>query len=89
MSKKLTHVHKYKKIKWGRKKTIIWRCMLPGCSHYIHHELVRNRKSLCYKCDAVFIMNPDKMRRTKPKCDRCQIKVEDFTVNLDALIENL
>lgn len=89
MSKKQNHVHKYKKIKWGKNKTIIWRCMLPGCSHYIHDEMIRNRKSICWGCSAVFTMNPDKMRRVKPKCDACQHKGDPILGRLDSLLENL
>ena len=89
MSKQYDHIHKYRKVLWGKQKTIVWRCMLPGCSHYVHDEMVRNRKSLCSLCNAPFVMNPDKMRRIKPRCDRCQHRKNPVISQLDSLLENL
>lgn len=84
-----THIHKYQKFKWGKNETIIWRCMVPGCPHYVSNEMILGRKSLCHKCGDVFVMTQDKMRRKKPKCDKCQHKRDPVMSNLDALLENL
>lgn len=72
MAKKVDHIHKYMRVLWGAKKTVIFRCMLPGCSHYVHEEMARNRKSLCWKCGNPFVMTLEKMRRIKANCDICQ-----------------
>jgi hypothetical protein len=98
MSKRKSHIHKYKKVPFGNKGTIVFRCMIPGCSHYLHEEMVRNQKSLCWKCNTIFVMTPDKMRRQKPRCDKCQWasgsgkkkEMQGLSIeSLDSLLENL
>jgi formylmethanofuran dehydrogenase subunit E len=89
MAKKKQHIHKYQKQKWGKNETIIWRCVHPGCTHYCSNELVNKRLSICHACGEPFVMNPDKMRRKKPKCDKCQHKGDPIMQKLDALLENL
>lgn len=82
-------VHKYKRVEWGKNKTIVFRCMLPGCSHYVHEEFVRGRMSLCWKCGNPFVMNPDKERRVKPKCDACQHGRDPIMSRLDGILDGL
>ena len=89
MAKQISHVHKYKRVKWGKKGTEVWRCMLVGCPHYCHPEMVRNRKSLCWECGRVFGITMDKMRRVKPKCDDCQHRRDPIMTQLDDLIGGL
>lgn len=87
--KKTSHIHQYQKVEWGKNGTIVWRCVLPGCSHYLHDQFIDGKRSLCNECRAVFIMNKDKMRRKKPKCDRCQMKKDPIAAKFDSLLEGL
>lgn len=90
MAKKFSHIHKYMKVEWGKNKTVVFRCMIPGCTHYVHEEMVRNRRSLCWKCGNPFVMTLEKLLRKKPKCDDCQggtAKVTPILGKLDALLE--
>jgi hypothetical protein len=89
MTRIVRHIHKYQKVKWGKKKTIIWRCVLEGCPHYLHNEVIEKRKSLCHKCNRPFIMTKDKMRRVQPRCDMCQHGKDPIYAKLDELIGNL
>lgn len=66
------HTHKYEKIKWGTNKTIIWKCALVDCSHYLHVEFILGKKSICWKCGNQFLMTYSKLLRNRPKCDKCQ-----------------
>lgn len=92
MSKRRSHVHKYQRVKWGKAGTIIWRCMLPGCTHYVHTEMAKNRKSLCWKCLGVFVLTGEKLMRVRPKCDACQhtaVNEKEKPLTIDDLLENL
>lgn len=62
------HVHKYQQIKWGQKGTVIFRCMLPDCSHYLHREMVKGKSTICWNCGAKTIMDDENLRRVKPRC---------------------
>lgn len=68
---KYKHIHKYQKFEWGRKRTIIWRCILPNCPHYLHPEFIVGKQSICHRCDEVFLLSKDKLARAKPLCDIC------------------
>jgi hypothetical protein len=75
MSKKkkvVAHIHMYEKVKWGANKTIIWKCCLADCSHYLHVEFILGKKSICFKCGNPFLMTYSKLLRNRPKCDDCQ-----------------
>jgi hypothetical protein len=66
------HVHLYEKVKWGKEGTVIWKCQVLNCTHYLHVEFILGRTSICYKCGLPFTMTPPKLLRKKPKCDKCQ-----------------
>src|SRR5262245_17338672 len=68
------HIHMYEKVEWGQKGTIIWKCALTGCSHYLHVEFILGKISLCWKCSKPFTMTYTKLLRNKPKCDGCQAR---------------
>ena len=101
--KRKEHIHKYRLVQWGKKGTIVYRCMLPGCPHYVHATFIRNRLTICWQCGDTLVMTPDKMRRVKPKCDKCVklhpnslrrkdgriIDIDDPSINIDALLEGL
>lgn len=81
--------HKYMQIEWGKNKTLVYRCMLKDCPHYLHVEMMRNRTSLCWKCNEPFLVTHDKLRRIKPKCDKCQHKNDPILSRLDDLLKDL
>jgi len=88
--KKAEHIHKYQRIKWGKNGTVVWRCMLTNCNHYLHPEMVRNRVSLCWKCLKPYVLTPEKMLRERPKCDGCRSKGSDeFMTQVDNLLRDL
>jgi hypothetical protein len=68
------HVHKYKRMKVGRKKDyFIYRCFVPGCTHYIAAEHIINRESLCWACNSPFVITY-KLIKVKPTCQLCKDK---------------
>ena len=66
------HIHMYEKVKWGANKTVVWKCCLVECRHYLHVEFILGKKSLCFKCGQPFLMTYTKLLRNRPKCDDCQ-----------------
>jgi len=59
-------------MKIGKKKDyIIFRCFIPGCTHYISEDHIINRKSLCWACDKPFII-VYKLIKLKPVCAKCK-----------------
>jgi hypothetical protein len=66
---KNSHVHQYMRDQFG--KQTIYRCMLPGCPHYILAKLVLGRKSLCNYCGAEFIIDKHNSQLRRPHCPEC------------------
>ena len=90
MAKKSTksHIHKYEGVKWGRKKTPVLRCILPGCPHYIHIEFAKGRQSICHKCGRPFTLTLETAQRKKPKCPACVDPTVGMIENqLDGLLD--
>ena len=67
----MTHTHKYKRVKWGPKKTLIYRCMLPGCRHYLAAQFIEGKTAVCWKCGGIFIVTSQSLRRVKLVCHEC------------------
>lgn len=66
--------HKYIKKKIGKKGTlqyIVWKCMIPGCTHYIKNELAENRHTICWRCGVVMVLDKLVMELTRPHCSKC------------------
>lgn len=71
MAKVADHIHKYQREKLG--KQIIYRCMQPGCSHYIHPKLAVGRVSVCHYCGESFVMTKKSITLKKPHCLNCTV----------------
>jgi hypothetical protein len=89
------HVHKYRRMKVGKLKDYpIFRCFVPGCTHYVSEDLIINRECICWACDKPFVINL-KLIRMKPICQECKDKrkgdrprlIEDF--NLEDMLANI
>lgn len=90
MSRK--HAHKYQRLEWGKNKTLVYRCMISGCSHYLHPEFLIGRKAQCWKCESEFTINKKHLSRVKLTCGECQRNVvegEDIDKIVADLIKNL
>jgi ssDNA-binding Zn-finger/Zn-ribbon topoisomerase 1 len=89
MAKRPPHIHKYMRVLWGKNQTPVMRCVIPDCSHYIHMEMAVNRRSICWKCGAPFVMDKVATTRKKPKCSNCAHKGDPVISRLDGLLEGL
>jgi len=84
MTKKPEHIHKYSRVK-STNGNIVYRCMLPGCTHYVPKYLVKGRISLCHVCKEPMIMDSFAMRRVNPRHVTCIKKSDTFKKLQDAL----
>lgn len=73
---KFKHIHRYEKAKIG-KNHVIYRCNLPGCTHYIDKNLVRGRLAICNRCGEAFVISIAASKLAKPHCDDCTKKKDE------------
>lgn len=71
------HIHKYQRIGLGKNGYEVYKCQIPGCSHYIQPELVVGRLSLCCRCGTEITMTHSHARLVKPLCLNCDITVNE------------
>lgn len=84
----MTHIHKYKRKKIGKKGWEVYLCTIPGCTHHVTKDLILGRKALCYYCNREFIItNPRLVRQHCIECTRGN-KLSD-TKLLDGLTQIL
>lgn len=105
MPKKKTTVHegphKYKRIAW---RSPIYKCVLPGCSHYLPEAHIEGAVSICWRgkkgCDGTVVMSSKTIGLVKPHCAPCtrdyvradqeaRVKIEEVRDRLDDLISGL
>jgi hypothetical protein len=83
--------HLYSLIDLSRKKDgsfRVFKCSLPGCSHYIREDLIENKESLCWSCRGPLILVKD-LISPKPVCRDCWVdgELEEAEVLLKGLKE--
>ena len=66
--------HKYQLVKQesGRE---IYRCMMPGCRHFIPVDMIENQVSVCHKCEEEFVVRKHLLfprRVVKLHCNECK-----------------
>lgn len=80
----MKHIHKYIRDILGHKKrtnqkpkatdTLIFKCILPGCSHYIRNQFIEGKISECWECHENFVIDKIASRLQKPICQACRMK---------------
>jgi len=78
MAKYQEHAHRYTRIKLGKNDYIVFRCVRPGCSHYIRQELVVGKIAQCWRCEGDFVMNQKTAMLKKPHCHKCTKTPEKY-----------
>lgn len=75
---KKEHVHTYRRFKQGsiHSPYIIFRCMEPRCSHFVHEDLIVGRECLCYICGKSFILLQKHKRMRRPHCANCKARYD-------------
>ncbi len=70
MTKKISCIHKYQRTTLG-KNFLIYRCMVPGCSHYVSAKLMLNRICECWRCGNPMVIDKYSAHLAKPHCENC------------------
>jgi len=74
------HYHKYIRVPLNKKRKIdgarVFKCITPGCTHFMAENLVEGRPSLCWVCDELFTMTKKAMKLKKPHCDKCYSRTD-------------
>ena len=77
---KSNHIHKYKKIKLGKDRSyLVYKCIKPGCSHYIPLVQALNAICECSKCGNLMVIGKAQLygsggrAMTNPHCVDCII----------------
>lgn len=92
--------HKYLRVKWKSRKQkgepyYIFKCMLPGCTHWVARDLVVGNMSICWRCGKEFQMTLASTYLAKPHCANCTERKDgshdsgDVLSNLDELLGGL
>lgn len=64
----INHVHKYVRFKG---KPGYYKCDSFDCTFYIERELIVNKLTRCSKCEDVFVLTREDLKRARPKCSNC------------------
>lgn len=73
MPKFQEHAHRYVRVRLGKNDYTVFRCVRPGCAHYVRQELVIGKIAQCWRCDDEFVMNQKTALLKKPHCAKCTI----------------
>ena len=65
------HVHKYVRKKVGSKGFEVYKCSIPGCTHFVQSVFLPGRKSICWRCNTVFTIDEKTALLKKPHCNDC------------------
>ena len=68
---KTKHTHQYMRVKI--KESVVYRCMIPGCTHYIPKALLINRIANCPYCGNDFLITRELARRERLHCSSCTV----------------
>ena len=81
--------HQYRRVRMGKGKDyVVYRCILPGCSHYINKELAPGRESICWECGKTFFMTTRSLQQAKPTCGCKSFRAERLAgLDVDALLK--
>lgn len=79
MAKKVHKLpHRYRRFKLGKKEDyIIFKCILPACTHYLHESVMIGQQFLC-ECGKVGTVTEAKDLKVVDflKCKDCQINAD-------------
>lgn len=74
--------HKYLKDKFKQSGTVIFKCVLPGCQHYLNDRFIIGKISLCWRCNQPFLIDKQLKELKKPHCHDCTKGRQDTTTSL-------
>lgn len=82
--------HKYIQAKF-KTGTLIFKCGIPGCPHFVYEPLIVGRISICWRCDGVFVITGRSVRSKKLHCEGCtrfqKVRIpEEMSYDIERLV---
>ena len=72
------HIHKYLRVIHNKLPGYtVFKCVIPGCTHWIRKELLLARKSICWICNTEMVLNTQDLTMKKPRHFECRRVRED------------
>jgi hypothetical protein len=71
-------IHQYMRVQL--KNSVVYRCMLPGCSHYKRAAFIVNSIAKCWYCGNDFMITRELAKRKRVHCDSCTERNVKITV---------
>ena len=90
--------HKYFQTVFKQSGTLIFRCGLPNCPHFLYEPMIIARVSICWRCGNRFIITSKSVRAKKMHCEECtrerynkvkERKPEEFSTSIEYELDKL
>lgn len=81
--------HKYFQTHYSKSKTLVFRCGLTNCTHFIYEPFIVGKLSICWRCKDTFIITKKSTRNKKMHCENCTRGKERITKSVSDLIDKL
>jgi hypothetical protein len=69
--KRVRHVHKYERTTIGKNSYVVYRCVLPDCTHYLSESLIGGKESICWRCGDICVIPRGGRIPKRPHCEKC------------------
>lgn len=80
MSKRFPdHLHKYKRVDLGN-KYLVFKCMVPSCSHYVPLKLAEGKLCECNRCGNPMVITKANVDLARPHCIDCTKRKKEIPV---------
>lgn len=84
------HIHKYQKVILGRNKDyVLYKCMIPSCTHNLQPELMLGIEAMCYDCGTTFTINSRADLIERLKCLDCRKGPDVDSFDILKILEEL
>lgn len=80
-------IHQYVRVKG--KNSVMYRCVLPGCSHYVRDIFIVGRIAKCPYCGESFMVTKDLARRKIIHCESCTTSKKDNSIKPEEVTDFL
>lgn len=90
--KKADHIHKYKKVDigaYGKPPYLVYKCIKPGCTHYVPVSQSLNLIAECNRCHDAFVMSKATQLLALPHCMKCTKHKKGKEDNVESVAEYL
>lgn len=68
------HVHKYLRVAVKGRQSVgkaLYRCVRPGCTHYLREEFIVGQRCICWRCEEEFVIEQKQKKLKKLHCRSC------------------